>query len=157
MKKGLLISGLVSAAVGTGVHVYRFIVEFRRLGRAAELGILTSSSFALLQLILILSFACLGFGLLMSQKQIGRTAVVIGLLGVLFGYAGWYWYSSQILSRYLTDSFFAQYPQFIPSQTFGLLGAYWWDPMILIVTVIPAVFLIVSASTGSQSGKRMQS
>jgi len=134
------IAGLVFAVLAATAHGYQLIIEWRFLGRATELGILTSSSFALLQLFFVLSFLTYAVGLLMHNLP--RLIIsILGLSGALFGYIYWFSYSSRWLKGIRTDMFYAEHPEFVPPHLLGLIGARWWDIVILTLT---AVLLILA-------------
>ena len=139
-KARLVIFGLAFATFSASTHAYQLIVESRHLKRAAELGILTSSSYALLQLVFILSFVVLAVGLLMRNLP-GLITSVLGIVGVLLGYAYWYSYSYRWLIRLKKDPFYAERPEFVPPHSFGLVGAHWWDAIILGLSV--ALFILI--------------
>lgn len=153
VKTFVVACGVVVVAFGIGIHLYRFSSEWRHLQRATELGILVSSSFALLQLVLVVAFALLGLGVSLGPRRLGRVTAIAGILGVLLGYCYWYSYSSIALRRF-TDPTFAQHPELIPSHTFGLIGGYWWDVAIPVVTILSAVFLIMLPA-GVRAEKRL--
>lgn len=112
-KVRLAIFGAVLVALSAGAHAYQLIVEWRHLEGAAELGILTSSSYALLQFLFVLSFVVCGVGLLMRNLR-GLMTTILGLLGVLIGYTYWYSYSFRWLVRLEKDPFYTEHPEFVP-------------------------------------------
>jgi hypothetical protein len=145
MRKILLTVGIIAATVGLVTHLYRFITEWQHLQRATDLGILTSSSFALLELIFILSLIGCAFGLLVKRRSIRVSLLAIGLLGTCVASVYWYWFSSRKLAGIFKDSTFVQHPEFIPRNNFGLIGAYWWDaPILILNAIILIVFIFLS-------------
>lgn len=139
-KARLVIFGVAFATLSASTHVYQLIMESRHLERAAELGILTSSSYALLQLLFVLSFVACAVGLLMRNLP-GLITSILGLVGVLLGYTYWYSYSFRWLTRLKKDPFYTEHPEFVPSHSFGLVGAHWWDVAIL---ALAAALLILT-------------
>jgi len=133
--------GVALAVLAGGTHVYDLIREWQHLEHAGELGILTSSSFALLQILFILSFAVSVVGLLV-RKRIGLIMALVGLAGVLAGYAYWYSYSSRWLERLNKDPFYSVNPAYVPRHSFGLVGAHWWDVAILAFSLVLLISIL---------------
>src|SRR6202171_6129789 len=94
--------GVAFAAVGASTHVHQLVTEWRFLGRAAALGILTSSSFALLQIFFLLCFLAFVVGLLMRTGW-GVLASIFGLTGVLLGYFAWFRFTRLSLNAAATN------------------------------------------------------
>lgn len=136
----LTVVGVIFAVFAASAHVYQFAIEWKFLGRAMEVGILTSSSFALLQVFFILSFLACAIGLLMRNLP-GIIISILGLVGVLLGYTYWYSYSSRWLTGLKKDVFYTEHLEFVPAQSFGLVGAHWWDVAIL---ALAAALLILT-------------
>ncbi len=97
--------------------------------------ILTSSSFALLQLFFVLVFAVCLVGLLI-RKVPGLILSFLGLLGALAGYTYWYSFSSRAMRALEDDVYLKKHPDLFPQHMAGLVGAGWWDIAILLVVVI---------------------
>jgi len=140
-KMRLVIFGLAFAALSASTHLYQLIIESWHLERAAKLGILTSSSFALLQMAFILSFIAFAVGLLM-RTLVGRITSILGLIGVLLAYTYWYSYSYRWLMRLQKDPFYMERPEFVPPHSFGLVGAHWWDAIIMVLSVALLILIL---------------
>lgn len=140
-KTRLAIFGAAFFALSAGTHVYQLMVEWKHLERAVELGILTSSSYALLQFLFILCFVVCVVGLLLRNVP-GLITTILGLLGVLIGYAYWYSYSTRWLLGLKKDPFYAQYPGLVPPHSFGLVDAHWWDVVILGLSVALLILIL---------------
>jgi hypothetical protein len=126
--------GAVLAVLAAGTHVYPLIKEWQHLDRAAALGILTSSSYALLQLGLVLGFLAAAVGLLLRNVP-GFVLSIVSLLGVLLCYGYWFSYSDRWLAALSKDPVLQQHPEYIPSHSFGLIGGHWWDLVVLGLTI----------------------
>lgn len=122
-------------AMAASLHVYQFAIEWVFLGRAGRLGILTSSFVAVLQLFFVLVFLICLVGLLINRLP-GLFLSILGLVGVLAGYAYWFSYSSRALRALEEDVHLQKHPDLIPRHFMGLVGAGWWDIAILLVVVI---------------------
>jgi len=131
----LMICGGVFFAIGAAIHAYRFVIEWRFLGRALHARILTSSSFALLELFFIVVFVACLVGLLIRRLP-GRFLSILGLVGVLAGYAYWYSYSTRALRALEDDVYLKHHPDLMPRHFMGLVGAGWWDIAILLAVVV---------------------
>jgi hypothetical protein len=58
-------------------------------------------------------------------------------------YALWYGFSYRTLHANGDDtSFYQSHPEYMPPSTLGLLGARWWDFLVLFLTVIVLAYVI---------------
>ena len=140
-KARMAIFGAGLAALAASTHAYQLFLEWHHLKSAGELGILTSSSFALLQFLFVLSFAACLVGLLLRNFP-GLITTLLGLVGVMVGYAYWYSYSTRWLERLDKDSFYSEHPEFLPRHSFGLVGAHWWDVALLGFSVVLLISIL---------------
>lgn len=137
----LTVNGVTFAALAGSSHVYQFILEWQALGRATELGILTSSSFALLQILFLFCFVAFCIGLRI-RGILGLVISTLSLLGVFLGYAYWYSYSHRWLMGLRKDPFYTEHPEFVPPNLFGFVGAHWWDFVILVMTTALLILVV---------------
>jgi hypothetical protein len=128
-------------AIAAGLHIYQFAIEWVFLGRAGRLGILTSSFVAVLQLFFVLAFLICLVGLLINRLP-GLFLSILGLVGVLAGYAYWFSYSSRALRALKEDVHLQKHPDLMPRHFMGLVGAGWWDIAILIAVLVVLVWQI---------------
>lgn len=99
----------------------KLVVKVRSLRRAAELVILTSPFFAWLQISFILAFVITAISLL-ANRTLGRVGALIGLSIVLLNYVVWCAFSSRSLQVIGRDSFYQEYPEYMPQFIPGLVG-----------------------------------
>ena len=135
MRSRLVIFGVTVALLGITVRAYQFVLEWRFLARNANFPILASSSFALLQIAFILCFVVCATGLLIRNRG-GLILSTFGLLGLFVCHIAWHAYTNRSLRVFENEPFYALHPEYIPPHLFGLVGAKWWDIVILFCSVI---------------------
>lgn len=133
--------GMVFVALAASAHIIELVIESRHLERSAELELLTSSSFALLQIVFILSFVTFAIGLLIRSFP-GLLISILGLVGVVLSYAYWSSHSSRWLFALKRDAFYAEHPDFLPPNFLGLVRATWWDVPILVISILILCWMV---------------
>lgn len=129
----LFVFGWVVVVLGGMRFLYQLMWELRVLDGAAPF--LTIRIFAWLQIFLLLSLLLVGLGLAFRSKK-GLGCSILGLIGVLFGYVGWYHYSNQTLKMLTNELILTRQPEIVPPNSFGLIRGQWWDIAILLCSVI---------------------
>ena len=124
--------GLGIVALGAARHFYQLVVEQRAIERAVPF--LTNTFLLWLQVVLVLCLILTALGLA-ARSRVGLSCSILGLLGVLVAHVGWYDYSSRTLKVFTDDPIFLEHPEIIPPNSFGLIGARWWDLVLLILLV----------------------
>jgi hypothetical protein len=142
----------VFATLAAGAQVYPLLREWQHLERASQLGILVSSSYAILRVFLILCFIVCATGLLLNNVA-GLLTSVLSQFGVLAGYLYWFSYSSRRLSAFEGDPVLSQHPDFMPPHLLGLVGAHWWDFLIVLGTII-VILILVPRTIGKLRNRR---
>jgi hypothetical protein len=121
---------LVLLLIGATLHVRQLLIEWRFLSGAAKLGILMSPFFAELQVYFIVAFLVSSGGLLF-HRRVGFVISVVGLVAVFLGHIAWRVFTIRQLRLTTDDPYFSAHPEFVPAHTLGLIGAHWWDFLIL--------------------------
>jgi hypothetical protein len=129
LKTSVLI-GLGIVALGVARHFHQFVLEQRTLERAAPF--LTNTFLLWLHVVLVLCLMLTALGLAV-RSRVGLSCSILGLLGVLVAHVGWYDYSRRTLKVFTDDPAFQKYPQLKPPSLFGLIGANWWDIVLLLL------------------------
>jgi hypothetical protein len=130
LNQRILNIALVLLLTGATVHVRQLLIEWRFLSGAAKLGVLTSPFFAELQVYFIVAFLVSSAGLL-THRRVGVVISVLGLVAVFLGYLAWRVFTIRQLGLTTDDPYFSAHPEFVPAHTLGLVGAHWWDFVIL--------------------------
>jgi hypothetical protein len=121
---------LIFLLIGATLHVRQFLIEWRFLNGATRLGVLTSPFFAELQVFFIVAFLVGSAGLLI-HRRLGFMISAAGLLAVFLGYVAWRVFTIRQLRLTTDDPFFSGHPEFGPTHMLGLVGAHWWDFVVL--------------------------
>lgn len=132
LKTSSVLVGLGVVALGTIRHLYQLVLEQRALESAVPF--LTNTFLLWLQVVLVLCLILTGLGLAV-RSRIGLSCSILGLLGVLVAHVGWYDYSSRTLKGFTDDPVLQRYPHMLPPSLFGLIGARWWDFILLLLFV----------------------
>jgi hypothetical protein len=131
--KNLVLFGLGVVTVAAILHAYQLVLEFRLIGEArpfhAELFP------GRLHLFLLISFLLIAAGLLIGTRA-GLVCSVLGLICVFAGHVGWISYSYKVLHVVNQDGLYERHPDLRPPSSFGLVGARWWDLVLLLLFVV---------------------
>lgn len=132
LKTNSILIGLAIIALGAALHVYQLVLEARALESASPF--LTNTFFAWLQIVLLFALLLAAAGLVMRTRG-GLVCSVMGLIGVLLGYLWWFGFSYRNLHLFDDDPIYTQHPELVPPSSFGLIGARWWDLVLLILFI----------------------
>lgn len=144
-RKSLMLFGLSVVAVAAILHIYQLVLEFRIIEEArpfhAELFP------GRLHLFLLLALLVTGIGLAFIRTRAGLICSMLGLVAVFVAHVFWRSYSHTMLFWVNQDGLYERYPDLRPPTLFGLVGAHWWDFVLLaffVVLFVWEVKLLVS-------------
>jgi hypothetical protein len=132
-RKNLVLFGLAVVTVAAILHAYQLVLESRIIEEArpfhAELFP------GRLHLFLLLAFLIIAAGLLIGTR-VGLVCSLLGLICVFVGHFGWLSYSYKVLHVVNQDGLYERHPDLRPPSLFGLVGARWWDLVLLLLFVV---------------------
>jgi hypothetical protein len=126
----LFASGVI--AVGAARHLYQLNLVLREIEQAAPF--LSVTFLAWLQILLLLSLLMVAAGLIV-RRRMGLLCSIVGLVGVLLGYLGWFDYTHRYLQLLAQNPFYLEHPELVPPNSFRLIGGSWLDIVLLILFV----------------------
>ena len=155
MKSRLVIFGGIGGLLAATAHGYQFAIEWRALQPVAGIYILRSPSFAFLQVFLAASFLVFAIGLLTQtwRKRIGLVVSIVGLICVLLGHVEWYVFTKHTLPDLVGELLRAHRPDMIPPHPLGLIGAKWWDILILLSSAMLLLWEVKVLFAASSRGR----
>ena len=140
-KKNLVLFGLLVVGAGVILHAYQLVIEWRIIEQTRPF--LTHLFPARLQVFLLLSLLLTAAGLAIGTRW-ALGCSILGLLGVLLGHIRWWHYSRRYLQLFAENPFYADHPEFIPPNSFGLIGATWWDIVLLVLFVTLLIWEVMT-------------
>jgi hypothetical protein len=157
MKKILVAFGLALLVSATAVHLWYLVLELRNIERVAPF--LAQTFLAWLQCFLIFSFLVAGTGL-MIRTRAGLWCSLVGTVGILLCHLAWFNYSKKTLRSLMSDPFFLSHPELLPPNSFGLIGARWWDFVFLLMFVALLIWeiktLVQQVGTSDRSAAQQE-
>lgn len=128
-RKKTVLFGLSVVTGGMILQGYQLVVELRiiREARFFEPDLFPARLRAILLLTLLLAAVGLAIG-----RRWGLVASTLGLGGLLLGYVYWFYDSQRSFRLLAQDQAYTKPPDF-PSSLFGLIGARWWDFVLLML------------------------
>src|SRR2546430_8886417 len=154
-RKNVVLFGWPIVTLGVILHAYQLVVELRLIRDAPPF---EADVFpARLQMFLLLSLLLAAAGLALGRRW-GLVASSLGLLGVLLGYTYWFYDSHRSLHTLAQEPFYTKHPEFVPPNLFGLIGARWWDLVLLIMFLALLIWQIsvLVRMSGKHNGRRAQ-
>jgi hypothetical protein len=137
------VMGIGAFVFAASLHSYRFVIELHYLRKVHQAAVLSSSFFAEFELFFTLVFLVSLIGLLINRLT-GMILSILGLAGVITAHVLWYSYSYGTLRALETDIYLKKHPELFPQHFAGLLGAGWWDIVVLIFVVLCLAWRIKS-------------
>lgn len=129
-----MLFGLSVVAVAAILHTYQLVLEFRIMAEArpfhAELFP------GRLHLFLLLAFLVTAIGLTFIRTQAGVICSILGLVAVFVAHLFWRSYSHTMLYWVNQDGLYERHPDLRPESLWGLVGARWWDFVLLPLFVV---------------------
>lgn len=126
--------GLAVVGVATIIHAYQLVLESRIIGEArpfhAELFP------GRLHLFLLLALLVTAVGLAVIRTRAGLICSMLGLIGVFVAHLFWRSYSHTMLYWVNQDGLYERHPDLRPPSLLGLVGAHWWDFVLLALFVV---------------------
>lgn len=127
-RKNLVLFGLSVVTVAAILHAYQLVLEFRIIEDAPH-----ADRFpARFHLFLLLVFLLIAAGLVVGRRA-GLVCSVLGLICVLLGHVAWLSSNHRMFQAMNQDGFYERHPELRPPSLFGLVGARWWDLVLLIL------------------------
>ena len=132
LNTSFLLFGLTVIALGAARHSYKLVLAILANQRVAPFLAVTT----LIWLEIFLLFSLLVGACLALRTKIGLLCSMLGLVGVLLGYAGWFTFTHKVLRPFTQNPFYLEHSELVPQNFFGLLGGGWCDLVLLILFVV---------------------
>lgn len=107
-----------------------------------------------LRLFLFLAFLLIAAGLAVIRTRAGLFCSMLGLIGVFVAYLFWISYSHTLLIWVNQDELYERRPDLRPPSLFGLVGAHWWDFVLLALFVVLFVWEVKLLVTRAEKRSR---
>lgn len=133
-RKSLVLFGLAVVTVAAIIHGFQLASELRIAKQAYPF---EADLFPVrLRLFLFLAFLLAAAGLAVIRKLAGLVCSMLGLVGVFVAHLFWISYSHTLLVWVNQDGLYERHPDLRPPSLFGLVGAHWWDFVLLALFVV---------------------
>ena len=132
--KNRVVFGLAVVTVAAILHAFQLAIESRNEAQARpfEADLFPGR----LQLFLLLAFLLTAAGLAFIRARAGLICSMLGLIGVFVAHLFWLSYSQTMLVWVNQDGLYERHPDLRPPSLFGLVGAHWWDFVLLALFVV---------------------
>jgi hypothetical protein len=155
-RKKVVLFGLAVITGGLILQAYQLVVELRimRDARFFEADVFP----ARLRTILLLSLLVAAAGLAIGRRW-GFVTSSLGLVGALLGYIYWFYDSHRSFQILAQEPFYTNHPEFVPPNSFGLIGARWWEMVLLMLFVALLIWEVITVvkMSGNRSNSVLQS
>src|SRR5258705_4272862 len=130
-RKRLMLFGLPVVTVGVILQAYQMILELRIMKGTKPFD---PDLFPVNQrLFLLVCLLIIGVGLAIGRRW-SFVVSTLGLLGVALEYVTCCHYTYRLLALYAEEPF-SKHPEIVPPSLVGLVGARWWDLVLLVLLV----------------------
>jgi hypothetical protein len=134
VQKKVMLFGLALVGVAAILHGFQLAIESRIEAQAYpfEADLFPGR----LQLFLLFAFLITAAGLAGIRSRAGLICSMLGLLSVFGLHLLWLSYSHTVLYWANQDGLYERHPHLRPPSLFGLVGAHWWDFVLLALFVV---------------------